>query len=93
MPETLAARLDPSLWTMPSVMRLFGALGGMDDEELRATFNGGIGMVLAVPPAGVRPALDVFTLQGIPASVVGEVIDAAGVGGMRYVEGPLEGRG
>jgi phosphoribosylformylglycinamidine cyclo-ligase len=93
MPETLAARLDPSLWTMPSVMRLFGALGGMDDEELRATFNGGIGMVVAVPPAAVAPVLDVFESQGIPASLVGEVIDAAGIRGMRYVEGPLEGRG
>jgi phosphoribosylformylglycinamidine cyclo-ligase len=93
MPETLAARLDPSLWTMPSVMRLFGALGGMDDEELRATFNGGIGMVVAVPPAAVVPVLDVFESQGIPASLVGEVIDAAGIRGMRYVEGPLEGRG
>jgi phosphoribosylformylglycinamidine cyclo-ligase len=93
MPEALAARLDPSLWTMPSVMRLFGALGGMDDEELRATFNGGIGMVVAVPPTAVPPAVEVFRSQGITAAVVGEVVDAAGVGGMRYVEGPLEGRG
>jgi phosphoribosylformylglycinamidine cyclo-ligase len=92
MPETLAARLDPSLWTMPSVMRLFGALGGMDDEELRATFNGGIGMVVAVPPAAIPRALEDFASQGIPSSVVGEVIDAAAVGGARYVEGPLEGR-
>ena len=37
---------------MPSVMRLIGALGGLDDAELRATFNGGLGMVVAVPPAG-----------------------------------------
>ena len=41
-------------WAMPSVMRLFGALGGLDDEELRATFNGGLGMV-ARRPAGRDP--------------------------------------
>jgi phosphoribosylaminoimidazole (AIR) synthetase len=35
---------------MPSVMRLFGALGGLDDDELRATFNGGLGMALVLPP-------------------------------------------
>ena len=51
----LAARLDPSRWAMPSVMRLFGALGGLDDVELRATFNGGLGMIAVVPAAGGRP--------------------------------------
>ena len=54
LPDGLAARLDPARWTMPSVMRLFGALGGLDDEELRATFNGGLGMVVVVPRAAVR---------------------------------------
>ena len=41
-------------WRMPSVMRLFGALGGLDDDELRATFNGGLGMVVVVAPGGGR---------------------------------------
>jgi phosphoribosylformylglycinamidine cyclo-ligase len=91
MPDTVAARLDPALWTMPSVMRLFGALGGMDDEELRATFNGGLGMVVVLPPAAVPPAIEVFEGNGIPATIVGEVIEAAGLEGTRYVEGPLEG--
>ena len=49
MPDGLAARLDPARWPMPSVMRLFGGLGGLDDEELRATFNGGLGMVVVLP--------------------------------------------
>jgi phosphoribosylformylglycinamidine cyclo-ligase len=89
--EGLAARLDPERWTMPSVMRLFGALGGLDDDELRATFNGGLGMVLVLPPAAVGAATDALTAGGIPVTVVGEVVEAASVGGARYVEGPLEG--
>ena len=91
MPDALAARLDPALWTMPSVMRLFGALGGMDDEELRATFNGGLGMVVVLPAAAVAAAIEVFESHGIPAAIVGEVVEAAGLDGTRYVEGPLEG--
>src|SRR6478735_6621851 len=90
IPDALAARLDPSRWPMPSVMRLFGALGGLDDEELRATFNGGIGMVMVVPPGAVPAAEASLAGQGIPATVVGEVVDAAAVGGARYVEGVLE---
>jgi phosphoribosylformylglycinamidine cyclo-ligase len=89
LPEGLAARLDPSRWRMPSVMRLFGALGGLDDEELRATFNGGLGMVVVVPSAGIDAARDVFASHGIDAQIVGEVIEAASVGGARYVEGPM----
>ena len=54
LPAGLGARLDPTRWPMPSVMRLFGALGGLDDAELRATFNGGLGMVVVVPPGGRR---------------------------------------
>jgi phosphoribosylformylglycinamidine cyclo-ligase len=88
--EDLAARLDPERWTMPSVMRLFGALGGLDDDELRATFNGGLGMVLVVPGVGVTAALASLAGQDIPAAVVGEVVEADSVGGARYVEGALE---
>jgi phosphoribosylformylglycinamidine cyclo-ligase len=91
LPDSLAARLDPTLWTMPSVMRLFGALGGLDDEELRATFNGGLGMTVVLPPAAVAVAIEVFETHGIPAAIVGEVVDATGLDGTRYVEGPLGG--
>ena len=79
LPDGLAARLDPARWPMPSVMRLFGALGGLDDEELRATFNGGLGMVV-VAAAGGRGGRDrcVRRRTAIAAIVVGEVIDAAG---------------
>ena len=74
---------------MPSVMRLFGALGGLDDEELRATFNGGLGMVMVVPPAAATAVTDAAHGHGIDAMVVGEVIDVPATGA-RYVEGALE---
>jgi phosphoribosylformylglycinamidine cyclo-ligase len=91
LPDGLAARLDPARWAMPSVMRLFGALGGLDDEELRATFNGGLGMVMVVPGAAVAAVIEAVGAHGIHATIVGEVVPAASVGGSRYVEAPLEG--
>ena len=39
-----------------------------------------------------RPRSGVFEADGIPAVVVGEVVDAADSRRLRYVEGPLEGR-
>ena len=87
LPDDLAARLDPASWPMPSIVRLVGALGGLDDIELRATFNGGLGMVAVVAPAAVADALATLDGEGIAAGVVGEVVPAAG--GPRYIEGPI----
>ncbi len=90
LPDGLGARLDPARWSMPSAMLLFGALGGLDEEELRATFNGGIGMVAVLPADEVAAATGVLADHGIAASIVGEVIEAAAIEGRRYVEAPLE---
>jgi len=87
LPDELAACLDPTTWRMPSIVRLIGALGGLDESELRATFNGGLGMVAVVAPAAVPAALAALAREGIAARVVGEVVP--GDGGPRYVEGPL----
>ena len=93
LPAGLAARVDPSRWSMPSVMRLIGALGGMDDDELRATFNGGIGMIAVLPRDAVPAAIAGLAGQGLEATLVGEVVDADALGGARYVEAPLGGAG
>ena len=91
LPDGLAARLDPMRWGMPSVMRLFGALGGLDDDELRATFNGGLGMTLVVPPVAADVAIRALAEAGIDSMVAGEVIRAEAAGGARYGEGALSG--
>ena len=90
LPDGLGARLDPTRWSMPSVQRLFGALGGLDDAELRATFNGGLGMVLIVAPAAIPLTLGSLATHGVAAAVVGEVVETAALDGGRYAEGTLD---
>jgi phosphoribosylformylglycinamidine cyclo-ligase len=85
LPPDLGARLDPARWEMPSAMRLMAALGGLDDTESRATFNGGLGMVLVVDPA----AAGAVTAALPEAALVGEVAPTADLGA-RYAEGPLQ---
>jgi phosphoribosylformylglycinamidine cyclo-ligase len=92
LPIGLAARIDPTRWRMPSVMHLFGALGGMDDDELRATFNGGLGMIAVLPGPAVASAIEALATHGVVGMVVGDVVEAASVGGARYIEGPLDDR-
>jgi phosphoribosylformylglycinamidine cyclo-ligase len=85
LPPDLGARLDPARWEMPSAMRLMAALGGLDDTESRATFNGGLGMVLVVDPA----AAGAVTAALPEAALVGEDAPTADLGA-RYAEGPLQ---
>jgi phosphoribosylformylglycinamidine cyclo-ligase len=86
LPPELGARLDPPRWAMPSVMALIAALGGLEEPEVRATFNGGLGMVVVVDPAAAA------TLRAaLPEAIVaGEVVPAETLGA-RYAEGPLQG--
>ncbi|HEY3523991.1 MAG TPA: phosphoribosylformylglycinamidine cyclo-ligase [Candidatus Limnocylindrales bacterium] len=90
LPQSLGARLDPARWAMPSELRLIGALGGLDDGELRGTFNGGLGLVVVLPDASAFEAVAFLTSRGIPSAVVGEVVEAERLGGQRYVEATLE---
>ena len=89
LPEALGARLDPSLWPMPSVMRVLGALGPIADAELRATFNAGLGMTVVVPADAAADLVELARTRDIPAWIVGEVVDADAIGGRRYVEEEL----
>ena len=93
LPDSLGARVDPARWAMPSVMRLVGALGGMGDDEVRATFNGGIGMITVVPPDAVSATIAGFAGHDIEATWIGQVAAVDALGGARYVEAPLEGVG
>lgn len=86
LPPALGARLDPATWPLPSVHRLVAGWAGMDGPELRATLNGGLGMVAVVPPAGGASTLDLMAERGVPAWVVGEVVAAEALAGARYAE-------
>ena len=86
LPDGLGARLAPAAWRMPSVMRLLGAIGAIEDDELRATFNGGLGMVVVVPPSVAARTISLAEDRGVPAWVVGAVVPVADLGGARYAE-------
>ena len=85
LPEGLGARLNPSLWPTPSIIRLIGALGGLSNAELRSTFNGGLGMVCIVPAEAVKTAISSLQRDGLAAWQVGEVV-AIDAQGARYSE-------
>ena len=49
LPHGLEARIEPS-WPEPPVFRLLREIGNVPEDEMRRTFNLGIGMALVVSP-------------------------------------------
>ena len=86
----LGARLDPRRWPIPSVFRLFAQLADLHDREMRATFNGGLGMVTVVPPDQAALAIHTLAASGVEAWEVGRVEPVDSLGGTRYLEAPIE---
>ncbi len=86
LPTHLAAVVDPTTWPMPPVMRMLGAIAGIGDVELRATFNGGLGMTIVVPAEAAARTVELSVARGVPAWVVGRVVESASIGGKRYLE-------
>jgi phosphoribosylformylglycinamidine cyclo-ligase len=66
LPSGLAAELDDGSWPVPPIFELVGEASGASVDDLRLTFNLGIGMVLVVPvdaaDAVLERAGDAFTI-------------------------------
>ena len=57
LPEGLAARVDERRWTAPAVFGWIAGLG-VERDEMRRVFNGGLGYVAIVPAAEAAAALE-----------------------------------
>jgi phosphoribosylformylglycinamidine cyclo-ligase len=82
LPEGLGARVDEASWRAPAVFEWLAGLG-VERDEMRRVFNGGLGYVAIVPPGDVPAALTACEVAGYEASLVGEVVAGEGVD---YVE-------
>ncbi len=86
LPAGLGARLEVGSWPVPSIFALLAELAGIAAAEMRATLNGGLGMVAVVPAEATETACRVLGGRGVAAWPVGEVVARATLGGARYAE-------
>jgi phosphoribosylformylglycinamidine cyclo-ligase len=68
----LAVELDTAAWTRPGVFALITS-SRVAEEEMRRTFNLGLGMLVAVDESEVERALAALDVAGQPAARVGTV--------------------
>ncbi len=55
LPRSMRAEIALGSWPVPPIFGYLAQIGRLDREELLATFNLGVGMILIVPPNHVRP--------------------------------------
>ncbi len=79
LPPGCGAHLDPGAWRQPPVFDLLREAGGVAEEEMRRTFNLGLGMVLGVGRREAGEALELLRRGGEDARMVGRVVKGASV--------------
>jgi phosphoribosylformylglycinamidine cyclo-ligase len=73
LPAGLAADLERVAWEVPRVFGEIQRRGAIDDAEMAAVFNLGIGMVVVVPPSDVARSLTLLRAAGHDAVEIGQV--------------------
>ncbi len=71
LPQRARIRWRP--WDIPDLFREAQRRGKMSDQELRTTFNCGIGLVLVLPPDQMEAAQRVILRSGFSAQIIGTV--------------------
>jgi phosphoribosylformylglycinamidine cyclo-ligase len=76
LPEGLALEVDYEAWTRPGLFRLIQEVGDVPEEDMRRTFNLGVGLVAVVPEDKKARAKAVLGALGEPAIEIGRVAAA-----------------
>ncbi|WP_293899684.1 phosphoribosylformylglycinamidine cyclo-ligase [Phenylobacterium sp.] len=74
--EGLVPRFDWNAWALPPVFDWLAHTGGVSEQEMRRTFNCGLGLMLIVDPHDVADVLETLVRAGEDAFVVGELAQA-----------------
>lgn len=77
LPTGLSAELMVGSWPVPAIMPLLGQLGQLTSQDLRETFNLGLGLVLVVHPEHLAATVNQLAAVDQPAYQVGQVTTGA----------------
>jgi phosphoribosylformylglycinamidine cyclo-ligase len=83
VPADLHAEIDVNTWRQGAVFDWLAETGQIAADEMRRTFNCGVGMALVVAPGDAGAALGLLETFGEKAWRMGRI--ARGSGGVRYV--------
>ena len=79
LPHGIGARIDTRAWEVPGIFRFLQARGSVPEDDMRRTFNMGIGMIAACAATQADEVLGLLREQGEDARVIGHLVDGDGV--------------
>ncbi|MFG1997772.1 phosphoribosylformylglycinamidine cyclo-ligase [Spirillospora sp. NPDC048911] len=78
LPSTADAVLQRSSWEVPPLFAALQAYGKVPQAEMDKTFNLGVGMAAIVAPEAADDAVRTLADRGVPAWVLGEIVEGGG---------------
>lgn len=73
VPEGMRAEIDYEAWPRPPLFSLIQSLGDVPEDDLRRTFNLGLGLLAVVPASRAKDAVRVLRDLGEAPVTVGEI--------------------
>lgn len=74
LPNSLAAEVDVSAWTLPAVFKWLKEAGNVEAREIARAFNTGVGMVVAVGKEHAQAVIENFEASGETVYTIGKLI-------------------
>ncbi|MBL90807.1 MAG: phosphoribosylformylglycinamidine cyclo-ligase [Myxococcales bacterium] len=78
VPDTFDIHIDPTSWSEPAIFGVIREKGPVNEEEMRKTFNLGIGFTVIVPRQEADKCHAILSKQNIQAWTIGEVTNGSG---------------
>jgi len=73
LPKYMRAVLQIGSWPVPPVFSLIRKLGNVPEDEMKKTFNMGIGYVVIVSTRAAGKAVSLLNQSGYPAFIIGQI--------------------
>lgn len=83
LPEGFKAVIRKDSWPEKPVFKLIRRAGNVPDDEMRRTFNLGIGYIIIVPESGADEVVSLLNSSGYESFIIGEI--KKGQKGVEYV--------
>lgn len=72
LPKGISAHIETGSWPVPNIFHLIKKTGKVPEDDMRRTFNMGIGYVIAVPKTRAEEALALLHAAGYDAYIIGK---------------------
>jgi phosphoribosylformylglycinamidine cyclo-ligase len=82
LPKGVCARIQKGSWPVPKIFSLIEGMGKVPGEDMKKTFNMGIGFAMVVAKSAAPDAVNMLRKSGYPAYLIGNT--EKGGKGVRY---------